>query len=177
MTKSIRRICISGGPGSGKSYLGKKLSGLLKLPYTRLDAIYWDDAFGRWEKPRPKNMRDKQFRSIIQNKNWIIEGHYPDWVKSGFSKADVIIFLKTGLLKRDLNLLTRFIKRKSGIIKGKKESLKDRAKLIGFSHKYDLSEAESAVSEFKNKTLFFNSADEAIAGVMQIKKSKQGTEK
>jgi adenylate kinase family enzyme len=148
-----KRIHIFGGPGTGKSYLGRELSKLLKIPYTNLDKLYYSN----------KKQRDKAFQRVISKKEWIIEGHWYDWVKQGFAKSDKIIFLDMGLCRRDLNLFKKLIKRIFNLEKGRKLNFVDFLEMIELNHKWDRNKAGSAIRRYRSKTMVFDRADKAIA--------------
>ena len=40
----VQKIHIIGGPGSGKTYLGDKISDLVDVECLHLDKIYWEEA-------------------------------------------------------------------------------------------------------------------------------------
>lgn len=159
------KIHILGGPGSGKSYAAKKLSHSLKVPYYDLDDLYWDKKANRYGVKTPQKIRDKKLKAIIKKNNWIIEGVYYEWTHDSFSKADFIIVLKSGVYTRAWRILKRFILRKLGFVKTKKESLKDFIKLFKWNYTFDndwLIKAENSIKTLKRKTKYFNKADDAI---------------
>ena len=52
-----------GGPGSGKTYVAKKLSSLLKIPWFDLDDIYWKRNAKSYGIKTPERLREKKFNS------------------------------------------------------------------------------------------------------------------
>lgn len=166
----IKRIHIIGGPGSGKSYASKLLSHSLKIPYYDLDDLYWDRKSKKYGIKTPENVRDAHLKKILKKNKWINEGVYYEWVYSSFSKADIIIVLKPGVYTRAWRILKRFFLRKFGLIKTKKESLKDLIKLLKWNHSFDntwLISAENSIKKFKIKTKYFNKADSAIEYILK----------
>ena len=161
----IKRIHIIGGPGSGKSYASKLLSHSLKIPYYDLDELYFDrKAKKNWTKT-PEKARNKAFKKILKKDKWIIEGVYYKWVHNSFSEAEVIIVLNSNVYIRTWRILKRFILRKIGLGKIKKESLKEFIDLLKWNHTFDndwLIKAKNSIKKFNKKTKYFNKADDAI---------------
>ena len=83
------KIHIVGGPGSGKSFLAKKLSRELGIPHYDLDDIQWASEGGYGTK-RDITERDALLRQILQKDQWIIEGVYYAWCGRCFEDADRI---------------------------------------------------------------------------------------
>jgi hypothetical protein len=68
---SVSRVMIiGGGPGSGKSWLGRQLSDLLGLPIYSIDEAVWDGNGNL----RLEKTIDKLVLEQISNDRWIIEG-------------------------------------------------------------------------------------------------------
>jgi adenylate kinase family enzyme len=131
------RICIFGGPGSGKTYLAKKTSKELKIKHYDLDNIFWDKKdIDYSQRARPKD-RNKDFKKILKNKSWIIEGVYFRWNKESFSKADKIIILQTNTFIRDFRIISRFIKNRLGLLNIKKLKFKETKRLLFWNHKFE----------------------------------------
>ena len=151
---NANKIHIIGGLGSGKTYLGKELSNFLKISYFNLDKIYYGNS--------NKDQRNKEFNKIISRREWIIEGHWHDWVKKGFVKSDKIIFLDINLFRRDINLFIKLIKRKFNLEEGRKLGFKDFLEMIKLNHQWNKTKVKSIIKKYKNKTLIFNKADKAL---------------
>ncbi|USN45433.1 MAG: hypothetical protein H6502_05280 [Candidatus Woesearchaeota archaeon] len=151
---NAKKFHIIGGPGSGKSYLGKELSKLLKINYYNLDKIYYGYS--------NNSERIKELNKIIGKKEWIIEGHWCDWVKKGFASSNTIIFLDLRLLKRDLNLFKRLFKRTFNLEKGRKLNFGDFVEMLKLSHQWNRVEINKTVEKYSNKTIMFKKADFAL---------------
>ena len=83
------RIMIVGCPGSGKSSLARDLHEKTGLPLIHLDNIWW--------KPDRTHITREEFDSrlqtILQEKQWIIDGDYSRTYELRFSACDTVIFL------------------------------------------------------------------------------------
>ena len=83
------RIMIVGCPGSGKSSLARDLHEKTGLPLIHLDNIWW--------KPDRTHITREEFDSrlqtILQEKQWIIDGDYSRTYEPRFSACDTVIFL------------------------------------------------------------------------------------
>ncbi len=161
----LSKIHIIGGPGSGKSYAAKKLLSLLKIPCFDLDDLMWDRKANRYGVKTPKSIRDRRFKKILKRNSWIIEGVYYQWVSDSFPQADIIIILNPSKYLRDWRIIKRFILRKIGLIKSKKEPIGNFFQLLKWNHEYDdtyLIKTESSIKKFKGKIKYFNKADEAV---------------
>ncbi|MFC1685491.1 DNA topology modulation protein FlaR [Nanoarchaeota archaeon] len=167
----IKKIHIIGGPGSGKSYISNRLSNSLKIPYYDLDDLHWNNKSKKYNIKIPEDVRDKNLKKILKKDRWIIEGVYYKWVQNSFSKADIIIVLKVGVYTRAWKILKRFILRKLGLAKAKKESIRDLIDLLKWNNTYDndwLIKTEANIKKFKRKTKYFNKADYAINYILNF---------
>lgn len=130
------KIHIIGCAGSGKTYLGKKLSQQFNCPILDLDTIFWDKNTDRYGIKTPKELRLKHLNEFLTNESYIIEGIYYKWLDTSFEQADKIIILETNIWLCSFRILQRFIKRKLGLIESKKENLHDLYRLITWNFKY-----------------------------------------
>ncbi len=100
------RIRIIGPPGSGKSYLSRKLSQKTGVSYVDLDDVHWKTKYTR------KNTvayRKEQVRKHIKPRDWIIEGVYMDtWAHPTISQADMVIVLRPPKIVLFYRLISRF---------------------------------------------------------------------
>ena len=125
----VRRVYILGNSGSGKSYLAKKISKILKIPHYDLDGIFF---YRKYDKKRSEKNREKLFENLCKKKKWILEGAYSSWVDKGIKKSDLVIFLEVPSYKAAYRTLKRFKKRK-----GKhKETWKDFLVLLRHIKRY-----------------------------------------
>lgn len=129
------KIHIIGGPGSGKTFLADRLSRQLGIPHYDLDNLQWDNAADYGTKRDPQE-RDALLRQILQQEDWIIEGVYHKWCGQCFADADRIYLLEVPRYRYRTRILRRFFRRKLGLEKGKKESLRSLTALLKWADKY-----------------------------------------
>ena len=129
------KIHIVGGPGSGKSFLAKKLSRELGIPHYDLDDIQWANESG-YGKKRDTGERDALLEQILQRDDWIMEGVYYAWCGRCFEDADRIYLLIVPRRVYRYRILRRFLRRKLGLEPGKKETLKSLSALLQWADKY-----------------------------------------
>lgn len=169
----ISRIHIIGGPGSGKTYLAKKLSAMLGISSHDLDEIFWDNSSNSYGTRNPPEVRHVLLQELLHRPQWILEGVYHQWVEDSFRSADIIVILSPPVGLRDWRILKRFAKRKVGLIKSKRETLRDLIALLRYNHEYDTDNLKRALGVLKpheHKLFHCRSADEALE---RIKESSQ----
>lgn len=80
---------IIGGPGSGKSTLARRLGGVLDLPVTHLDAVYWKPG---WVFQKTEAVADR-LAALYETDAWVIEGNYSDTWDHRLARADTLVVL------------------------------------------------------------------------------------
>jgi adenylate kinase family enzyme len=130
------KIHIIGGPGSGKTFLAQKLSAQLGIPHYDLDALQWDNTSRSYGTKRDAQERDALLREILQKDDWIIEGVYYAWCGQCFADADRIYVLSVPRCQYRYRIIRRFVRRKLGLEKGKKETLKSLSDLLKWADKF-----------------------------------------
>ena len=130
------KIFIIGGPGSGKTTLAKRLSEQYGIPRCDLDDLFWDNAAARYGTKRDPAARDALLDQLLSQENWIIEGVYYAWCGRCFAEADRIRFLNVPRRVYRRRIIRRFIRRKLGIEKGKKETLRSLNDLLKWADRY-----------------------------------------
>lgn len=66
-----RRIVIIGMPGSGKTFLAKKIAAKEGIPHIEADLIYWKGG-----RPSPLDPFRKKVESLLKTDSWVYEGHF-----------------------------------------------------------------------------------------------------
>ena len=150
------KIHIIGGPGSGKTYLAEKLSKQLGIPRYDLDELQWDnesDSYGTRREPRE---RDALLDRILLHDDWIIEGVYYAWCGRCFEEADMIYLLNVSRYLYRRRICRRFVRRKLGLEKGKRETLKSVSALLEWADRYqrkNMAEIRAILAPFPDKVI------------------------
>ena len=134
--EDIMKIHIIGGPGSGKSFLAEKLSKELGISHFDLDDLQWDNKSASYGVKRSPDERDRLLNDVLSHNDWIIEGVYYAWCQQCFADADRIYVLNVPRYKYRYRIIRRFVRRKLGLEKGKKENLKSLRELLKWADKY-----------------------------------------
>jgi adenylate kinase family enzyme len=145
--KKYKKIFITGGPGTGKTTLAKKLSELIKIKYYRADRLAYSRDF---QKKYSDKEKTKKLKELVKKKKWIIEGVYMDWMKEAYKSADLIIIID--LPKRII--LPRAYKRSKKLMKETdKHTHKDMIYLLKKANKYRKQNHKKFIDliELKNK--------------------------
>ena len=106
--KTVNKISIIGGSGTGKSTLARNLSKELNIEFYHIDAIH---HLENW-KIRDKEERDSIIYDIVSKDKWIIDGTYKDTLVKRMEEADIIIYLDYSTIARVKGILTRYLKSK-----------------------------------------------------------------
>ena len=134
--EGMMKIHIIGGPGSGKSFLAEKLSKELGISHFDLDDLQWDNKSASYGIKRSPDERDRLLNDVLSHNDWIIEGVYYAWCQQCFADADIIYVLNVPRYKYRYRIIRRFVRRKLGLEKGKKENLKSLRELLKWADKY-----------------------------------------
>ena len=131
------KIHIIGCSGSGKTYLANALSKKYNISYFDLDDIQWDNNAKEYGKKRTLDERKALLQEILYNNDeWIIEWVYYAWVQQSFDEADKIYVLDMPGYLYKSRIIMRSIKRKLGILNGKKETLKSVYNLLKWTETF-----------------------------------------
>lgn len=131
-----QRIHIIGGPGSGKSYIARRLSEKYALPHYDLDDIFWDRNHKDYIRSSEET-RQRRLETILANETWIIEGVYYKWLEMSFEGADKIVVLNTPLVLRQWRVLRRYLYYKVSRAHEKNETIANLIEMMRWNQKYD----------------------------------------
>lgn len=157
------KIHIIGCSGSGKSYFAKALSDKYKITHYDLDDIQWDKTSSKYGVKNTEVKRNAELSAILEKGDWITEGIYYAWVGKCFENADVIYLLDIPPLVYKYRIIRRFIRRKLGIEKSKKETLKSLFDLLKWTDKFqknNLIEIKKILSGYADKTVVIRNSEE-----------------
>jgi len=86
----MNRIHVIGGPGSGKTTLGRRLAILGGMPLHELDTIGYVHGAGA---RRPLADKLSDINNLAEQPSWIVEGIFLWWTEALLQNADVILWL------------------------------------------------------------------------------------
>jgi adenylate kinase family enzyme len=165
------KIHIVGGSGTGKSYISEKISKQYQIPHFDLDNIFWDNEALSYGIKMPIDKRTEKLNEILEKDNWIIEGVFYGWLYDSFALADYIFILKTKPIVYNYRIIRRFIRRKLGLEKAKKETLKSLKDLLIWTNKYQKKNIPKIVSfleQYHNKVIMIDKAEEILGFINHI---------
>lgn len=157
------KIHIIGCSGSGKTYLAKHFQIKYNIPHYDLDDLYWDNDSTEYGVKMPTQKREALLQQALAKDNWIIEGVYYSWLSESFDQADIIYVLDIPKYIYKSRIITRFIKRKLGIEKGKKETLRSLFDLLHWTDTFqnnNLKEIRQILEKYGNKVNWISSVRE-----------------
>lgn len=121
----IDKVYVLGAPGSGKTFLAKKLSKILGIEHFDLDDIYWEK---KYSVKRTDEERERLLEKIIKRKKWIAEGVYVSWTKEVIKNSGLVIWLDSPTHVLMWRVFSRYCQ--------KKESFKDMLALLNSIKEY-----------------------------------------
>ena len=163
------KIRIIGPCGSGKSYISKKLSERLEIPYYELDHLVWNQE--EMEKRNTIDVRDSKLRDIISRDTWIIEGSHISWTRNTFEQADLIFLLIPHPLFNDVRIIKRFILSRLGMKRWNyKQSFSNLIKMIvEWNHGFDSNEKITDTDVYDNKRHIVYSSKQIYSVMQKLK--------
>lgn len=105
----------------------------------------------------PIEKRGQMLNDILQHSDWIIDGVYYAWVQKSFEDADVIYVLDMPKWLYRFRIIKRFIRRRVGLEKGKKETLKSVYTLLKWTDTFqntNMKEIVRILETYKEKVVF-----------------------
>lgn len=100
----MTRIYITGGPGSGKTTLARRISQQLNIPYHELDLVGWENGVGA---PRPLEVCLHDIHEIAMQADWVAEGGHKPWINELLQSAEQIVWLDMPWRIAGWRILTR----------------------------------------------------------------------
>lgn len=122
---NIKRICVVGAPGTGKTTLSKKLGEIYNLPVCHLDSFH---QLPNWEL-RNEEERDNLILEATKKEEWILDGTFTNTLLERVNRADMIIFLDYSSIDALKGVIKRIIKNHG----------KEKPDIPGCKEKFDLS--------------------------------------
>nr|MBA4405621.1 hypothetical protein [Nanoarchaeum sp.] len=121
----IDKVYVLGAPGSGKTFLAKKLSKILGIEHFDLDDIFWEK---KYSVKRSDEEREKLLQKITKKKQWIAEGVYVSWTNEVIKNSNLVIWLDSPSHVLMWRVLNRYFQRK--------ENFKDTMMLLNSIKEY-----------------------------------------
>lgn len=109
----------------------------------------------------PIEKRTSLLNDILKNESWIIEGVYYAWVGKCFEDADKIYVLDIPKRVYKYRIIKRTIKRKLGLEKGKRETLKSVYNLLKWTNTFQnksMVEIRKILSAYPEKTIWLKTS-------------------
>ncbi|MDD6187988.1 MAG: DNA topology modulation protein FlaR [Clostridiales bacterium] len=157
------KIHIIGCSGAGKSYLAAGLARKYNIRHYDLDELQWDNEADTYGVRMPLEKRAELLAEILDHDDWIIEGVYYAWCMQCFEDADIIYLLDTPKRVYKYRIIRRFVKRKLGLEKGKKETLKSLRELLEWTDTFqnvNMADIRKILEKYKDKTVLIYSGRE-----------------
>lgn len=158
-----KRIHIIGSIGSGKTTLARKLSAQLQIPCFELDNVVWERKEAGDTK-RAEEERNEYLEKIIHAQEWIVEGIHHTWVSPSFQKADLILYLDTGITVRRYRIIKRFLMQKIGL---EKANYRPTLKILKDLYRYN------TVFEHKSRPAIFKMLEPYGSKVIVLKNNSE----
>ena len=146
------KILIIGTVGAGKTTLAKKLSDEYNIKYYEIDSIVHDD--NKNGRKRSLEEQDKIIKKIDKQKDWIIEGTLRKNLYYLLEMAEKIIYLNVPKRKRNIRILTRYIKQKLRIEKSNYKPTITMLKAMykwSNEHEQNKNKLEAELNKYKEK--------------------------
>lgn len=160
------KIHIVGGSGTGKSFVAERISERYHIPHYDLDDIFWDNSAASYGTKMPIKKRTEALGEILAGDNWVIEGVFYDWLNDSFCSADMIFILQTSPLVFNARILKRYLKRKLGWQRGKKETLKSLFDLLVWTNQYQrksIPKIRAFLDEYKDKIVVAKKSQDILS--------------
>ena len=86
----MKRLCIVGCSGAGKSQLARTLGARLGLPVVHLDVLFWLPG---WTESAPDAFHDRTKRALA-GERWITDGNFTAVADLSLAACDTILWLE-----------------------------------------------------------------------------------
>lgn len=83
----VRRVCVIGCCGAGKTVLADRLGARLGLPVMHLDGHYWLPG---WRRPDADVWRQR-VEALATSESWVLDGNYAGTLDVRLPRADLVV--------------------------------------------------------------------------------------
>jgi adenylate kinase family enzyme len=136
----MKKVIVVGNSGSGKTWLGKRIATILKIPHISLDGIIWEP--GGYNMKRSELVIEAEIKRIQDSKRWVVEGVFGHLIDHFVSFADTLIYLDQPWEECKKNLLTRGSESSKQLCNETAE--KNYQALIEWASKYDTRDSKAS---------------------------------
>ena len=85
----MRRVSLVGGPGSGKTTVGRRMAQLLGAPYLELDSVFHQPG---WTELATEDFR-RRVAGVVAGDAWVVDGNYSAVRDLVWQRADTVVWL------------------------------------------------------------------------------------
>jgi len=140
--------------------MAKKLAKQYSLNLCHLDDIVWEN-----NKKRNHNERKQILTKFLLCENWVMEGmSHSEWMHEAYKQADYIFLLNTNYHLASFRVLKRYFKKKLGLEKGHKETLKSVKNLFKIRKDYE----QNIIPEIKERMNFYKNKSFVVKKINQV---------
>ncbi len=102
----MRRICVIGINGAGKTTFARKMAQKLDLPLVHIDSLYW---FDNWQ-ATPRDVFLQKLQAETEKDEWIIDGNNLRSLPARLERADGVVWLDYPAIVGALGALRRILR-------------------------------------------------------------------
>lgn len=110
----LRRVCVLGCSGAGKSQLARELPRRTGLPHVELDRHFWQPG---WVEPDEASWRARQLE-LVRADRWVLDGNYASTYDERLPLADTVVLLDTPRWWCLVRVLVRRLRRRRDVAPG-----------------------------------------------------------
>ena len=92
-TSRLRRICVVGSSGAGKTTLARQLAERLEIAHVELDALYWEP---NWMEAPVERFRER-VTAAVAGEAWVADGNYSKVRDLVWGRAGTLVWLDYSL--------------------------------------------------------------------------------
>jgi len=142
---------VTGGIGSGKTYLAARLGELTGLGVVGLDCLFFNLESSTHRDKKDEQTRNQELASQFRPLPQIFEGwHFGDWLIPLYQRLSVVVVVDTPLELRRQRIRERYERRKSGAEPDPfpNADADHLANLLEWTRKFDAQSAEEELRHF-----------------------------
>lgn len=102
----MKRVCVLGSSGAGKTTLAAAIAARTGLPHLSLDAFFWQPGWAESD----AEIWEQTHRDLISRDAWVIDGNYFSTLESRLAAADTAVFFDLPRWRCLARILTRTLR-------------------------------------------------------------------